>query len=352
MTANAQARHAGAAGVVRIVSGLSVCALIAVAAVALARVPALAQAAVSPLLLAIVIGIAAGNLLARPLARVPAAGFGLARGPLLRLAIVLYAFRISLADLQAVGAGALGAGAAVVVSTLLLAWYAGRRWFGLDRDEALLIGSGSAICGAAAVLATAGILRPQPAKVGVAVTTVVVFGTAAMFVYPVMTPVLADWFGLAWNTTVQGIYIGATIHEVAQVLVAGTAIGADGAHAAVVTKMMRVCMLAPFLLTLAVLYRPADGDGHRTGGVRVPWFAVVFLVLIAAHPLFGMPAAVYAHIAFADDVLLAAAMAALGLTVRLDTLRAAGARPMVLGLLLFAHLVVGGLAINAVAAGF
>jgi uncharacterized integral membrane protein (TIGR00698 family) len=329
--------------------GLILSAALALAAMALARIPALADAAVSPLVIAILLGIAAGNLPRQPVAALPGAGFNLVRGPLLRLAIVLYGFRVTLGEMQAVGGGAVLASAIMVTSTLLLAWYAGRRWLGLDRDSALLIGAGSAICGAAAVLASEGVIRSRGASVGVAVATVVVFGTAAMFLYPVLVPALMQIVGLDWAAVAQGVYAGSTIHEVAQVLVAGSALGPEAAHAALVTKMMRVCMLAPFLLVLSFAW--ARGGGEAAGGVRMPWFAVAFLALIVIHPWLGLSPATLEAIAVADTALLATAMAALGMSVRVAAIRAAGARPLLLGLLLFAWLIGGGLVVNMLVAG-
>ena len=325
--------------------GLLVSAALAATALGVTRIPALAAAGVSPLVVAIVLGMLATNLPALPRGVIPTDGFDTARGPLLRLAIVLYGFRISLGEMQAAGIDAVLASAIVVISTLLLAWYAGRRWFGLDRESALLIGAGGAICGAAAVLATQGLIRTHPARVGMAVATVVVFGTAGMFVYPLLVPALAQTLG--WDAAAQGIYTGSTIHEVAQVLVAGTALGPDVARVALVTKMMRVCMLAPFLLVLSVLWSRRDGAASGLRGIRVPWFALAFLALIVVHPWLALDERLLAAIAFADDLLLATAMAALGLTVRIETVRTAGVRPLLLGLMLFAYLAIGGLALNA-----
>lgn len=333
--------------------GLAISALIAGAATTLTRLPLLAEQAISPLIIAILLGIAAGNGLARPFANLPEAGFALARGPLLRLAIVIYGFRITLAEMQAVGLEAVAVSGFMVLSTLLLAYHIGRRWFGLDRDSALLIGVGSSICGAAAVLGAEGVLRSRSAAVGIAVATVVVFGTMAMFLYPMLLPLLDSALALEWNATARGIYVGSTIHEVAQVLVAGSGLGGgEVARAALVTKMMRVCMLAPVLIVLAILCRrdEAHGDPSASAGIRIPWFAIAFLLLIVIHPYFGLSAATLDRIAAIDDWLLATAMVALGMSVRIQAIRAAGKRPLLLGALLFVYLVIGGLAVNLSAA--
>ena len=147
----------------------------------------------------------------------------------------------------------------------------------LDADTAARVGAGSAICGAAAVLAAQPVLKAKEAAVGVAMATVVVFGTLAMFVYPLMAAALlphgapnAAWFG--W-----GIYTGATVHEVAQVAAAGAAVNPVTADVAVITKMIRVLLLAPFLLLLPRLMRRFNGSTDAGGGASVPWFALGFI---------------------------------------------------------------------------
>lgn len=130
--------------------------------------------------------------------------------------------------------------------------------FGLDRHTSRLIGAGSSICGAAAVLATEPVVKAEASKVTVAVATVVIFGTIAIFLYPAMYPLLAHWF----SPETYGIYIGSTMHEVAQVVAAGHAINPDAENAAVIAKMLRVMMLAPFLILLAARVKqlsPATG---------------------------------------------------------------------------------------------
>ncbi|OWG05999.1 hypothetical protein B4U21_19605, partial [Klebsiella pneumoniae] len=132
-------------------------------------------------------------------------------------------------------------------STFFIACFLGQKVFGLDKHTSWLIGAGSSICGAAAVLATEPVVKAEASKVTVAVATVVIFGTIAIFLYPAMYPLLAHWF----TPETYGIYMGSTMHEVAQVVAAGHAVSPDAENAAVIAKMLRVMMLAPFLLFLA-----------------------------------------------------------------------------------------------------
>lgn len=221
--------------------------LAAVLCMYLAALPPLAQNGISPLTLAIVLGMALGNSVAAPHLPRIAEGIAFSKGRLLRLGIVLYGFKITWAQLAFAGWPALFADVGVVCGTFALALWLGRR-LGMERDTAALVGAGSAICGAAAVLAAQPVLKAKEADVGVAVATVVVFGTLAMFVYPLLAALLLPSVADADACFGWGIYTGASVHEVAQV-----------ADVAVITKMIRVLLLAPFLLALPWLMRRFGG---------------------------------------------------------------------------------------------
>lgn len=286
----------------------------------------------SALTVAIVLGLLIGNLAAGRLPAALAPGLQLSQRQLLRAGVVLYGLRLSFQDVAAVGAAGLITDLVVVVSTLALGVWAGRRWFGLDRDTALLTAAGSAICGAAAVLAVERVIRPDASKVAIAVATVVLFGTLNIFLYPQLYP------HLGLDPVVFGLYTGATVHEVAQVVAVASAIGPDTADAAVVVKLTRVLMLVPVLLWLG--WREARSGGQRA--MVVPWFALGFLGVVALNSLVTVPAAVRSALLALDTLLLATAMAALGLETRLARLRALGPRPLLLAAVLFVWLSVGG----------
>src|SRR5699024_6726006 len=231
----------------------------------------LAQNGISALTLAIVIGMFIGNTVFPSIAGHCGAGVDFARTRLLRLGIILFGFRITFQDIALVGWTGVIIGALIVGLTFILAVQIGTRLLRMDSQTSMLIGSGAAICGAAAVIAVEPIVRAKAEKVTVAVATVVVFGTIAMFLYPFLFPLA----GMSEHEF--GIYIGATVHEVAQVVVAGSAVSETAAAPAVIEKMIRVMMLAPFLLILsAVLARRASDTGKA--GIVIPWFAVLFIV--------------------------------------------------------------------------
>ena len=324
--------------------GLLLAATIAAAGMALAQSSWARQWGLSALTLAIVLGIGVGNSVFPKIAAQTGAGVDFSKSTLLRLGIILYGFRVTFQQIAGVGWPGLVIDVVMIASVFTLALQLGTRVFRLDRDTAMLIGAGSAICGAAAVLATEPVVRGQAHKVSVAVATVVVFGTLGMFVYPLLYP------HLGVGEHAYGVYAGSTIHEVAQVVVAGRAIGEHAAAAAVIEKMLRVMLLAPFLLLLSAWLRrrtSADGSaGAGAGKLVIPWFAVLFVAVSGLHSLQWLPPALVDALVRLDTVLLAMAMAALGLRTHVGAVRQAGMRPLLLATCLFAFLVGGGWLVN------
>lgn len=340
----------GAAG--RLLPGLALSAGLGWLAIWLAEYDWVQAAGLSGLSLAIVLGMLVGNLGYARIAAQAGPGVGFSKQNLLRLGIVLYGLRLTVQDVVHVGAAGVLIDAVVVCGTFTLAVWLGTRWLGLERSTAMLIGAGSSICGAAAVLAAEPVVKGRAEEVAVAVATVVVFGTIATFLYPALYALNQHAGWLAGGERAFGIYIGSTVHEVAQVVAAGNAIGAEATDTAVIVKMVRVMMLAPFLLALSAwLARHPD---RRAGGaadlqaprLTVPWFAVGFVAVVAFNSLQWLPQPVTAAATTLDNHLLAMAMAALGLTTHASAIRKAGLRPLLLALLLFGWLVAGGALLN------
>jgi uncharacterized integral membrane protein (TIGR00698 family) len=329
------------------VPGLLLAAAVGVAATAAARLGWLQAHGVSALTLAIVIGILAGNLLPATTLAASAEGLDLARQKLLRAGIVLYGLRLTFQDIGHVGVAGIAIDAAVLCSTFGLACTLGTRVFGLDRNTSILIGAGSSNCGAAAEMATAPVVRGRPDQAAVAVATVVGFGSIAIFLYPALFHLLADIHPL--SPAAYGLWAGSTIHEVAQVVAAGHAIGDAAADTAVVAKMVRVMMLAPFLVALSAWFARTGvtrASAPSRPPITIPWFALGFAAVAGLRSLDVLPAQAIAAANALDLALLAVAMGALGLTTRLSAMKAAGLAPLGLGAALFAWLVIGGGAIN------
>ncbi|MEO5686840.1 MAG: YeiH family protein [Burkholderiaceae bacterium] len=335
------------AAALRHAPGLALAATVAAAATEAARIGWLQANGISALTLAIVFGLVAGNLLPGAALAASADGLNLAKQRLLRAGIVLYGLRLTFQDIGHVGLAGVAIDAVVLCSTFALACVLGTRVFGLDRTTAILIGAGSSICGAAAVMATEPVVRGRPEQVAVAVATVVAFGTVAIFLYPALYHLLAAAHPL--STTAYGLWAGSTIHEVAQVVAAGHAIGDGAADTAVIAKMVRVMMLAPFLVMLSAWVTRSRGTPAPTQArprIAIPWFALGFVAVAGLHSLDVLPAATVAAANTLDVAVLAIAMAALGLTTRVSAMKAAGLAPLGLGATLFAWLVIGGGAIN------
>jgi uncharacterized integral membrane protein (TIGR00698 family) len=329
---------------VQLACGLALAAAIAAASTWGAGLHAAQQLGISALTLAIVLGIVLGNTVFPRIAPFSGEGVEFAKARLLRLGIILYGFRITFQEIGNIGWAGILIDVLVIGLTFTLALQLGTRVFKLDRQTAMLIGAGSAICGAAAVMATEPVVRGQAHKVSVAVATVVIFGTLGMFIYPLLYPYLH------LSETGYGLYAGSTIHEVAQVVVAGRAISEQAASAAVIEKMLRVMMLAPFLVILSSRIGAGEQGAAAKRRIAVPWFAVLFVVVAGLNSLHLLPPALVQAILQLDTVLLAMAMAALGLRTHVGAIRQAGAKPILLASLLFVFLMGGGYVINRLVA--
>jgi len=345
----------------RLLPGLALSGIIAWPSIELGKLAWMQSHGLSALTIAIMLGIVLGNTLFPLLAPSCGAGVSFSRQNLLRLGIILYGLRLTFQDIRMVGVAGVAIDAVVLTSTFALAMVLGTRLFKLDRNTAILIGAGSSICGAAAVMATEPLVRGRAEQVTIAVSTVVVFGTLAIFLYPLLYRLNLHWQLLGTAPSEFGIYIGSTTHEVAQVVAAAKSINQDAANSAVIAKMVRVMMLAPFLILLSA-YVARDKKHRATGAfmvgtqtqseparrLAIPWFAFAFIAVVGLHSMSLLPHAAVAEGIEIDTVLLAMAMAGLGLTTHVSAIRRAGVKPLMLGTLLFIWLVAGGAAINHV----
>jgi len=327
-------------------------------ALILSGLPALSQLGVSPLMLAMCAGMVACNTLPRHWLAPLAPGMQLARQTLLRLGVALYGLRLTFGSIEALGVGGVVAPLLMLAATLCVGVWVGTRWLGLTRREAVVVSAGSAVCGAAAAIAVASIARTDDRQTAVAVATVVLFGTVGMLLYPYLYELVTNVLHWQVGERAFGIYTGATLHEVAQVIVAGKAVGESAGDAAVLAKMVRVLALGPLLLVLALWPRAEDrGQGATAGGrgidwarirAAIPWFALGFVAVLAINSFGLVPAEWKPGLVAFDNWLLACAMLAIGLHTRIGDLLRAGRKPMLLAALLFVFLVGAGALLCAV----
>ena len=294
----------------------------------------------SPMIVGIVLGMLYANSLRNNLPDTWVPGIQFCSKRVLRFGIILYGFRLTFQNVLDVGLPAILIDAIVVTLTICGGVLVGKL-LKMDKDIALLASVGSGICGAAAVLGAESAIKAKPYKTAVAVSTVVIFGTLAMFVYPVLYR--NGVFDL--NPQQMGIYTGSTVHEVAHVVGAGNAMGPEVSNSAIIVKMIRVMMLVPVLLVISFFMMRAamkSGEGSSRGKINMPWFAILFLVVIAFNSFDWLPAALVDFINTFDTFLLTMAMTALGAETSIDKFRKAGFKPFVLAFILFIWLMGGG----------
>lgn len=311
------------------------------------------QLSFSPLIVGIVLGMLYANSLRNKLPETWVPGIKFCSKQVLRTGVVLYGFKLTFQQVIAIGLPAITVDVIIVIGTLLLGLLVGRL-LKMDGQTALMTSTGSAICGAAAVLGAEPVVRCEAHKTAVAVSTVVIFGTLSMFLYPIMYRT-----GLLDGLSDQGvaIYTGGTLHEVAHVVGAGNAIDAAGGHvadAATITKMIRVMLLAPVLVIMSLfLGRKSKGGAQGKRKITIPWFAFGFLLVIGINSAFQsftfIPQDTLKEctdlVNNFDTFLLTMAMTALGAETSIDKFKQAGAKPFLLAGTLFAWLVFGGYAL-------
>lgn len=301
--------------------GIALSAALAAVAMALSRLPAIGI--LSPLILAVLIGCALRNTLGLPRAARPGVAFSARR--LLRTAIVLLGLQLGLAQVLQIGLDGLIALVVIVVATLAFTRWLGTR-IGVDPRLTDLIAAGTAICGASAVLAMNTVTDANEEDVGYAVAAVTLFGTIALFAYPLL------WHFLPLDDAGFGYWAGASIHEVAQVVAAAFQADDAAGRFATVVKLTRVMMLAPIVLALGMTSVSRRRDGRPAERLPLPWFAVGFAAMVVIASLLTIPPAVKSSLALTTTFLLSCALGALGLDVDVARLKAKGIRPLLLGL--------------------
>ncbi len=302
--------------------------LVAVLSLVAAAAASFGPSGTSPLVVGVVLGVVVAN--ASPVIAVqPTAlpGITFAAKQLLRIGIVVLGLRLSLQQVADIGVAGVGVVALTVAVTFFGTRWLGRR-LGLGDDLSLLVATGYSICGASAIAAVDGVVEAEEEEVAYAVGLVTLCGTLAMVALPLAAGPL-DLVGHSF-----GAWVGASVHDVAQVVAASATAGEEASAAAIVVKLTRVALLAPLVAGVAAHRRRNEITpiGEKRPAI-VPWFVVAFLgaVLVRTSGLPGDDALDVARTI--EKGLLTMALVALGLGVRVAQLRRLGARPLALGLL-------------------
>jgi len=301
--------------------GLVLVAVITASAYGLRHIPFVSQ--LSPMISAIFVGMLFANVVG--INASAAAGISLSGKRLLRLAVALLGLQISFAQLNDIGMRVVGFAAFGLGTTFLFTILMGRL-LGVDRQLARLLAAGTSICGASAIAAVNAVTGADDEDVSYAVACITLFGTIAMFLFPFVALVA----GISDRT--YGLWIGLSVHEVAQVAGAGFQGGGEAGEVAIMTKLTRIMMLAPLIICLSFLL--ARPQKQTTGKGRqmqlVPFFVVGFLALAVVNSFGFAPDVIRKPIVAASPVLLTAAMAALGLGTSVSKLRKHGLPPLLL----------------------
>jgi uncharacterized integral membrane protein (TIGR00698 family) len=300
--------------------GLALTGVIAAGAFALRRIPGIGM--FSPLILATIIGMLVHNLLGTPAIAKAGVTFSLKR--VLRLGIILLGFQLMLSQVVAVGVTGIAIILVTLVATFLFTKVMGRV-IGVDAKLAELIGAGTSICGASAVIATNTVTEGSDADVAYAVACVTVFGSMAMLLYPLLPGLLH------LSPRAFGLWSGSSIHEIAQVVAAAFQDGQIAGQFGTVAKLTRVMMLAPLVIGLGFFAaRKAHGQVGERKAPPMPWFVLGFIAVMLLNSVITVAPAEKAQIVNLTNFLLSMALAAMGLATDFVKLKREGLKPLAL----------------------
>jgi uncharacterized integral membrane protein (TIGR00698 family) len=299
--------------------GLTLTGAIALAAFALRQIPGVGM--FSAMILATVIGMLFHNLVGTPAICRPGVVFSLKR--ILRLGIILLGFQLMLSQVAAVGAAGVAIILVTLISTFVFTKFMGRV-LGVDPKLAELIGAGTSICGASAVIATNTVTEGRDSDVAYAVACVTVFGSLAMLLYPLLPGLLH------LSPRAFGLWSGVSIHEIAQVVAASFQDGPAAGQFGTVAKLTRVMMLAPMVIGLGFIAARKASGGKARKGPPMPWFVLGFIAVMLLNSVISVAPAEKAEIVILTNFLLSMALAAMGLETDFAKLKSEGLRPVAL----------------------
>jgi uncharacterized integral membrane protein (TIGR00698 family) len=291
-----------------------------------------------------------------------APGLKFAGSRLLQVAVVLLGAQLSVAEAARVGLSSLPVMLGTLAACLGAAWAYGRL-LGVAGGLRTLIGVGTGICGASAIAAASPVIEAASADIAYAVSTIFVFNIAAVLAFPVLGHAL----GMSQHSF--GLFAGTAVNDTSSVVATATTYGSPAANQAVVVKLVRTLMIIPVCAGLAWLTarkRRAAGaaaaataagsgacSGRRPGRASrraltlIPWFLIGFLAMAAANSAGLIPAGAHGGIAQVATFLVAVALSAIGLSTDVGALRRAGARPLLLGAMLWLTVAATSLALQA-----
>ncbi len=263
----------------------------------------------------------------------------------LRLGVALLGLNVTLGEVASLGWSPLLLVLVAVTLTISVSTIAAR-WMGFDPRFGTLSGGATAICGASAAMALSAALPNHPRKEHATLFTVVgvsTLSTIAMLLYPALSRLAG------FDNVHAGIFIGATVHDVAQVIGAGFAVSIESGKVATIVKLARVAMLLPVVLVVGFATRSTSSDNQDKPPL-LPWFAAAFAALVVLNSLFPVLALVRDAGSNASRFFLVASIAALGMKTRFKDIAAVGWKPVIL--MVLETVFIAAIAITAIAAGW
>jgi uncharacterized integral membrane protein (TIGR00698 family) len=309
----------------KLLPGVALSGAVAGTAFLIRQVPGVAT--FSPMILAIIIGMTFRNIVGTPSLVQPGIAFSLRR--LLRAGIVLLGFQLTFTQIISVGSrGLLIAGVSLAATFTFTLWAGRLLKVGPKLTE--LIAAGTSICGASAIVATNTVTDAHDEDVAYAIACVTIFGSIAMFAYPLLP-------GLLYlDAHAYGLWSGVSIHEIAQVVAASFQNGQRAGEIGTTSKLARVMLLAPTIFALNVRNRLFTScAAAKAARPPIPWFVLGFIAVAGLNSIVVVPVEASKSIATLTTFLLSVALAAMGLETDVAKLYAKGFRPAVLGALAF-----------------
>ncbi|MDC3412050.1 YeiH family protein [Aquibacillus sp. 3ASR75-11] len=263
-------------------------------------------------------------------------GIGVSSKYLLRLGIILMGLRLNLQQILDAGVSIILIDSIVIVFTLVVMIYLGRV-LKLDRHMSTLIAVGTAVCGAAAIVAVSSVIKGKKQHTALAVACIAILGTVGALAYILIFPFLDI------NPETYGVLVGATLQEIAHVIAAAVPGGVEGMDAAIMTKLGRVALLIPVALVFGYLFSEKDSDKsdsllNKLKGLPIPWFILGFLGMSMVNTFALLPTDLSDFLVETSVYLLAMAMAGLGLGINFSDFKQVGMKPILVGVIGFVAL--------------
>lgn len=282
---------------------------------------------INPFIIAIFLGVLIANTIKIPDSFKP--GITFTSKKILRFAIILLGFKISINEIMNLGLNSLLVITLSVISCYIFTVWIGQK-IGVDKKLSTLLASGTSICGASAIIATNEVIKADDKDAAISVGIISIVGTFFMILLPII------FYALKLNQNMYSVWVGSSIQEVAQVVGAGFSVNDETGKLSSLIKMSRVTFIVP--MTFYLLFTEMKTIKKETStkkldlkSLNIPWFVLMFIVVIFINSLNIIPKEIVKTIIYIDNLLLTASMFCLGLGISISKLKEAGRKPIYLG---------------------